>query len=69
MYEKIFFLADAESTRCSPGFATSPMVLEGVFCTGDESSLLDCRHERPTSSAGCRIWEDAGVRCVGAREW
>ena len=53
---------------CSPGIATSPFVLERVFCAGNESGLLDCRHERP-SARGCRKRDDAGVSCFGTREF
>ena len=41
------------------GQGTGPVFLEGVSCTGTESSLLSCSHE----VANCSHYFDAGVVC------
>lgn len=41
-----------------------PILLTGVECAGNESSLLDCAAAQENSTA-CNHLEDAGVYCFG----
>ena len=46
------------------GPADQPIFLDGVVCSGDESSLLECEHEG-VGVHNCDHSEDAGVICEG----
>ena len=39
-----------------------PIFLDGLMCTGEEESLLDCNH-RGVEVHSCSHYEDASVRC------
>ncbi len=44
------------------GEGVSNISLGGLYCTGNESRLLDCSHQK---NPVCSHTEDAGVRCGG----
>ena len=44
------------------GQGEGPILLYNLQCTGEEESLLDCRH-RGIGSHSCRHYEDASVIC------
>ena len=46
------------------GQSSGPLLVSNVQCTGFESSLLKCIHDREIHS-GCNLFEDVGVRCSG----
>jgi len=46
------------------GQGTGPILATYLYCTGSESSLLDCRSSLP-GIASCQHYDDAGVVCLG----
>ena len=48
------------------GQGTGPILLSNVDCSGSESSLFSCRHDR-VGKHYCHHYEDAGVRCVNTK--
>ena len=46
------------------GMGNGPILLSHLYCTGSESSLLDCSRDM-YGSLGCSHHEDAGVTCQG----
>ena len=44
------------------GWGTGPILLDGVKCLGNESSLFSCKHSG-VGIHNCNHDEDAGVRC------
>ena len=44
------------------GQGEGPIHLDGLQCTGEEESLLDCRH-RGIGIHSCGYYEDASVLC------
>jgi deleted-in-malignant-brain-tumors protein 1 len=48
--------------RAAFGSGSGEILLDNVFCRGDESSLLECR-SNPIGEHNCDHSEDAGVRC------
>ena len=44
------------------GQGEGPILLDNLHCTGEEESLLDCRH-RGIGIHGCGHYEDASVIC------
>ena len=47
--------------RAHFGRGTGSIVMDDVYCTGTETTLISCRH---TTNHNCRHFEDAGVRCT-----
>ena len=45
------------------GEGYGPVLLDYVNCNGDETSLLNCEHEKPTHQ--CNHSSDTGVNCFG----
>ena len=50
--------------RATFGSGSGQILLDNVFCSGNESSLLDCQRN-PIGDHNCDHSEDAGVRCDG----
>ena len=48
------------------GEGTGPILLDNVFCLGNESSLFSCRHNG-IRNHNCDHSEDASVRCRNTR--
>ena len=44
------------------GFGTGPILLSNLYCTGTESSLLECSHQS-CGVTSCTHSNDAGVIC------
>ena len=38
-----------------------------VDCTGEESRLIDCPYIVLSAFSGCRLYEDAGMRCYNGK--
>ena len=53
----------------SAAFGEGPgtIMLNGVHCVGNESSIFDCVHGGPNVH-NCQHSQDAGVRCLGGNE-
>ena len=51
----------------SAGFGqrSGSILLDSIFCTGDEMTLASCGHLGINITRNCDHTEDAGVRCVG----
>ena len=49
--------------RATHGQGTGRIVLDDLFCTGSESSLLDCPSFTPAGTHNCQHSEDASVQC------
>ena len=47
------------------GPGVGPISLNSLFCSGSETSLLDCRRFTSLGLSSCDHSRDAGVRCVG----
>ena len=47
------------------GLALGSIWLNGVTCTGNESTLASCGHFGVGIANGCYHYEDAGVKCSG----
>ena len=56
------FLVATAFRRARFGQGEGPILLDGLRCTGEEESLLDCRH-RGIGIHSCRHYQDAGVLC------
>ena len=58
-------LPQAHAAPGDSGFGpgTGTIWLDEVECTGNEKSILDCRHQGLGASSQCRHHEDAGVIC------
>lgn len=48
------------------GSGSGPILLADMFCSGDESSLLDCNRNM-FGMLSCNHFEDAGVTCEGEK--
>ena len=55
-------------TRSSFSEGSGPIWMDGVGCSGWESSLMDCRHQG-FGPHNCTHHEDAGVVCEGECGW
>ena len=47
------------------GEGTGTVFLEGLRCTGSETSLLDCPMDEELGLTLCDHSDDAGIRCYG----
>ena len=60
------FLLGAQSLKGAYfGQGSGPILLDDVYCDGDEKSLLFCKTKNPIGQHDCQHNEDAGVRCQG----
>ncbi|XP_041464478.1 deleted in malignant brain tumors 1 protein-like [Lytechinus variegatus] len=55
---------NAADAGFTPVSLRTPILLDGITCRGDESSIQSCSHGNWYTS-GCGHFEDAGVRCSG----
>ena len=46
------------------GQGTSPILMSGVDCSGQESNLLECLYQ-PFSNSLCTHYHDVGIKCEG----
>ena len=53
-------------TRAYFGSGGGPILLADMFCSGDESSLLNCNRNM-FGTLNCNHFEDAGVTCEGEK--
>ena len=44
---------------------TGPIFLDQLFCSGSETSVLECTRHTPLGLPTCEHSRDAGVRCIG----
>ena len=44
---------------------TGPIFLDQLFCSGLETSVLECMQHIPLGLSTCKHSQDAGVRCIG----
>ena len=44
---------------------TGPIFLDQLFCSGSETSVLECMQHIPLGLSTCKHSQDAGVRCIG----
>lgn len=49
------------------GQGTGPILLDDLGCSGDEASLVDCRHDGVGQYDGCDHSDDAGLRCQNSK--
>ena len=47
------------------GEGSGNILLDDLFCTGNEASLLECARGAPLYDSNCEHREDAGVICQG----
>ena len=47
------------------GTGTGPILLDNLYCKGNESSLLECERGVEIGRHNCNHTEDAGIRCEG----
>ena len=62
-----FYIPDAEAMKLTGlGYnkVSGDIYLDEVNCTGEESQLLECRHNG-IGVHDCSHYQDAGVRCTG----
>ena len=57
-----FYVVARAFSRARFGQGEGPILLDGLQCTGEEESLLDCRH-RGIGIHSCGHYEDASVLC------
>ena len=58
----IVFVGSKVKTNGYFGFGTGPILLSNLYCTGTESSLLEC-YQQSCYVTSCTHSNDAGVVC------
>ena len=62
VFTNIFHIVATAFSNARFGQGEGPIHLDNIQCTGEEESLLDCRH-RGIESHSCGHYEDASVIC------
>ena len=45
------------------GRGTGPVWLDGLYCTGSEQTILDCKHQGWGNTEGCDHLNDVSISC------
>ena len=62
----LYYLGSVPRYNAYYGVGTGPILLSNLYCTGRETSLLECnRYYNNYVTLNCNHRDDAGVTCEG----